>query len=290
MVDRPVVLDFDGSVGTLPDEIRLPLADWQELIRFGCAWQPTRALGYLLDAQLPRVPGPVLLGSGDFHHISLLLIARLARREPLQVVVLDNHPDNMRFAFGIHCGSWIHHVAALPGIEHVYVLGITSGDVALAHSWENHLRPLWQGKLSYWCLDVDVGWATWLGLGHAIRCFSSPEAMLAAWELRLRQSALPVYFSIDKDVLDPQVAMTNWDQGQLCERHALDAIALCQGRIIGCDITGEVSAYRYRSAWKRLLSAWDGQTPISPTQLADWQRQQHALDLRLLAALQAAQR
>jgi len=203
MADRPIVLDFDGSVGTLPDEIRLPLADWQELIRFGCAWQPMRALAYLLDAQLPPEPGPVLLGSGDFHHVSLPLIARLARREPLQVVVLDNHPDNMRFAGGIHCGSWVHHVAALPGVEHVYVLGITSSDVALAHSWENHLRPLWQGKLSYWCLDVKVGWAARSGSGRPIQSFASPEAMLAAWELRLRQSTLPVYFSIDKDVLDP---------------------------------------------------------------------------------------
>ena len=33
---KPLVLDVDNSVGTLEDEVRLALHDWQEAIRFGC--------------------------------------------------------------------------------------------------------------------------------------------------------------------------------------------------------------------------------------------------------------
>src|SRR6185436_2819734 len=126
------VLDFDGSVRAPAGSITWHLEEGQEGIRFGCS----RARLHGLDARLPRnlpIANQVtFLGSGDFHHVSALLVARALRLwKPLEVVVLDNHPDNMRYPFGIHCGSWVRHVAAMPGVEHVHVLGITSGDVAL---------------------------------------------------------------------------------------------------------------------------------------------------------------
>jgi hypothetical protein len=57
------------------------------------------------------------------------------------------------------------------------------------------------------------------------------------------------------------------------------------GRIIASDINGEVSAYAYRTWWKRLLSGMDGQTAISLNELASWQSQQHALNQQLLRAI-----
>ncbi|MBS0582701.1 MAG: hypothetical protein JSS42_06310, partial [Proteobacteria bacterium] len=104
---RPVILDFDRSVGELPDALTIDLADWQEAIRFGCGNRTMEALARKLDAELPRDYGTVFMGSGDFHHLSWPLIRRLRDRERFQVVVFDNHPDNMRFPFGIHCGSWV---------------------------------------------------------------------------------------------------------------------------------------------------------------------------------------
>ena len=63
------------------------------------------------------------MGSGDFHHVSYLLIERLRRLgRQIQVVVFDNHPDNMRYPFGIHCGSWVWHVSRLPFVERVHVV------------------------------------------------------------------------------------------------------------------------------------------------------------------------
>lgn len=285
---RPVVLDIDRSVGPLEGRLLVPLEDWQERLRFGCSLGTMRRFGRVLDDALPAGYGTVMLGSGDFHHLSWPLIARVApRRGPFQVVVLDNHPDNMRYALGVHCGSWVRRVAMLPQVSHVHVVGISSGDVGRAHAWENYRAPLKRGRLSYWCLDVDVSWAKRLGLAHAFHRFDDPQALVAEFHATQRQRPLPTYLSIDKDVFAPDVARTNWDQGRLQLDHALALIQGLAGDLVGSDITGEISHYRYRSWIKRRLSAIDAQPAIDPAELAAWQLQQHALNLQLLAAIEA---
>lgn len=282
---RPIVLDIDHSVGPLPDRLVLPLEHWQEEIRFGCSLAAMRRFGTMLDELLPSYHGTVFLGSGDFHHLSWPLIARLQTREPIQVVVLDNHPDNMRFPFGVHCGSWVRRVAMLPQVSHVHVLGITSTDIGAGHAWENYLTPLRRGKLSYWSVGVDTGWSRRLGLAHAFRGFDTPEAMVDAFVESQRSQLAPSYLSIDKDAFSPEVAHTNWDQGCLQLDHAQALIGSLRNGLVGSDINGEVSHYRYRSWWKRRLSAMDAQPEIDPAQLVGWQVQQHALNLQLLAAI-----
>jgi len=285
LANRPVVLDIDHSVGPLPDRLVLPLEHWQESIRFGCSLAAIRRFGAMLDELLPADYGTVFTGSGDFHHLSWPLIARLRPQAPFQVVVLDNHPDNMRFPFGVHCGSWVRRVAMLPQVSHVHVLGITSSDIGSGHAWENYLAPLRRGKLSYWSMGVDTGWSRRLGLARAFRSFDTPSAMVDAFAESQRTQATPSYLSIDKDVFAPVVAHTNWDQGRLLTDHALELIGSLRHGLVGSDINGEVSRYRYHSWWKRRLSALDAQPDIDPARLNDWQAQQHALNLQLLAAI-----
>lgn len=284
----PLVLNFDDACGLVEGATVLPLQAWQEAVRFGCPLSTFRTLRRELDAAMPERHGPVLMGSGDFHHLSWPLIERQRLRGPFRVVVFDNHPDNMRYLFGIHCGSWVRRVAALPFVSHVHVIGIMSGDVGWGHSWENYLRPLAGGKLSYWCMNVDVGWARLLGLAGAVRSFDGPDALMRAVLPMLEASSEPTYVSIDKDVFSPEVARTNWDQGVLAEAHLAQALDALAGRVIGSDITGEVSLYQYRSWWKRWLSAADGQEAPSAGRLAQWQAQQHALNARLIDRLSAA--
>jgi len=281
----PVVLDIDSSVGELPNRVVLPLTQWQETVRFGCSLGAFARFRQELDALLPASHGTVFTGSGDFHHLSWPLIARLTVEAPIQVVVLDNHPDNMRFPFGVHCGSWVRRVAALPFVEHVHVLGITSHDIGAGHAWENYLAPLMRGKLTYWSMGVDTGWAKWLGLARAFRSFATPEALVDAFVEAQRGRRQGTYLTIDKDVFAPEVARTNWDQGRLQLHHALALITSLRPRLIGSDINGEVSHYRYQAWWKRKLSALDEQPAIDPAQVAAWQAQQHALNLKLLAAI-----
>src|SRR6185312_14704722 len=117
--------------------------------------------------------------------------------------------------------------------------------------------------------------------------FDTPAAMVEAFVERQRTQAEPSYLSIDKDVFAADVARTNWDQGCLQLEHALALIGGLRRGLVGSDINGEVSHYRYRSWWKRRLSALDAQPAIDPAQLNDWQAQQHALNVQLLAAIAA---
>ena len=276
---RPIILDFDQSV-TLPHASVVSFLGWQEAVRFGCSIHRLRELGVALHYALSGAHGPIFLGSGDFHHVSYLLIRHALHRSNLHLVVLDNHPDNMRFPFGIHCGSWISHVAALPGITHIDVVGITSKDVSAGRLWENRWRPLLSGKVTYWCIGTDTRWAMRLGLGNAFRVSQSADELIQSF-VRASRGDERVYLSIDKDVLHPDVARTNWDQGLLREEH-LDAVIDALGeRISDADITGDVSLHRYTTWWKRWLSRLDDQPAIEPAMLKEWQRTQRAINVRL---------
>lgn len=280
----PLILDFDRSVSGLDGAVSLPLQQWQERVRFGCRWRDFRRLDAELDARLPARYGCVFTGSGDYHHLSTLLLERV--RQPLQLIVCDNHPDTMRYPPGIHCGSWVWWASRLPQVREIHVLGICSQDISWRHAWEIHVGPQLRSKLTYWSLDVSARWQNWPGSRRRHRCFHDPDTLVAQFLSQL--APLPVYLSLDKDVLSPQVVTTNWDQGrfQLC--HLRRLINACQGRLLGADITGEVSAYRFHSRLKRWLSALDGQAQADPLQIADWQRQHSRVNQLLLSDINRA--
>ena len=262
------ILDLDGSVGAMDGAERIDLRSWHDGLRFACSNARLWAFGQELRMLLPVTAGPVFFGSGDFHHLSLPLTAAAAARQqaPVRVVVLDNHPDNMRFPFGVHCGSWVRKVALLPQVSQVHVLGITSADIGGGHAWENYLTPLRRGKLRYWSIGVDTGWAGRLGLAHAFCGFDSPDALVEAFVQFQRTQQLPAYLSIDKDAFAPEVAHTNWDQGRLLASHALALIGSLQHGLIAtsmarCRTTatatgGSAGCRRWMSSRKSIRRCW----------------------------------
>ncbi|WJI15412.1 arginase family protein [Pseudoxanthomonas winnipegensis] len=288
-MSAPLVLDLDGAVGPLPGARVLPLRAWQDAVRFGCGVATLERLARELQPALESAHGTVMLGSGDFHHLTWPLVRQAAARHggPLQVVVLDNHPDNMRYPFGVHCGSWVRRVAALPQVTRVHMVGLCSADAGTRHCWENVLGPLRAGRVHYWCLGVDTRWARTLGCGHAVHGFADSASLLDAFAARA-DAALPVYLSIDKDVFGEDVARTNWDQGRFQLADARRLIDELSAPIVASDITGEISHHRYRQPFKRLLSALDGQQPPDPNVLPLWQAGQHALNAALLPLIAAA--
>ena len=276
------VLDFDGSVQGMPDARVIPLRDQEERIRFACKKPELRSLGARIDGLLPSRDAAVFLGSGDFHHVTLPLIERL--REKVEVVVFDNHPDNMRYPFGIHCGSWVSHVSRLPCVTRVHVAGITSPDVEGFHVAENRLAPLREGKVVYWCVGRDLRWLRRCGV-RASRSFQSAGAMLAAFSEAIAASDDRLYLSVDKDVLAQDVVRTNWDQGVLQLVELTSTIRAMAARVVASDVTGDVSVYRYRGWWKRMLSGLDRQPDVDPERLAEWQHAHAAVNQELLVAL-----
>ncbi len=283
-VNPPLILDLDASVRDVGAADRLPLGQWQERLRFSCSRRDLDRFAAAIAPLLAPPHGTVLTGSGDFHHLSLPLVAHAARQRRLRVVVLDNHPDNMRFPFGVHCGSWVGRAAALPGVVDVHVLGISSPDAGGAHAWENQLGALRNGGVHYWCVDVDTAWARRRGI-EGVRNFDSPAALVAEFVGRMRRDPTPIHFSIDKDVFAPEVVRTNWDQGRFRLDDALALISALKPHIVSSDITGEVSLYRYRSLFKRLLSRIDQQPDPVPGEIDAWQQAQADVNRALIAAL-----
>lgn len=285
---NPVILNFDNSVGTFDRALDIDLGEWQDTIRFSTKWTDFQRLENELQRQLPDDYGPIFLGSGDYHHVSQLLIKQRHKRlenDKLTVIVIDNHPDNMRYPFGIHCGSWISHAAALPFVDHIHVVGITSGDISIKHAVENRLKPLISKKLTYWSTGVNVGWAALLGLKSAFQTFDNIDDMMSAFISSIYKVGHPIYLSIDKDALSPRFIHTNWDQGEMETRHLTDLITNLGKKLIGCDITGEVSNYTYKNFWKRLMSQLDGQSIVPENSLIKWQEEQHQLNSRLIEML-----
>jgi hypothetical protein len=220
------------------------------------------------------------MGSGDFHHLSWPLIDAaspkgFSAKHPLRVVVLDNHPDNMRFPWGVHCGSWVRRVAMHPAVSQVHVAGITSQDIGRATpgrticgrcARQAHLLELRRGH--------RLGQAPGRGQGVSQLCRYRRAGTGAV--RHLHDWPQDTYLSIDKDVFAAEVVRTNWDQGRMLEEQAVQLIDALRGQIAGSDITGDVSSWHYGTWWKRLMSAGDGQdTQIDAATLAGWQAGMH---------------
>jgi len=60
-------------------------------------------------------------------------------------------------------------------------------------------------------------------------------------------------------------------------------VTMLRERVIAADVVGDVSAYRYRSRFKRFLSRLDGQPEIPGHALGQWRAQHARINERLLS-------
>jgi len=144
------------------------------------------------------------IDSGDYHYLSLLWLEKIER--PFALVLFDNHSDDQEVAFDatlLSCGSWVKEAKKLPNVK------------SFRHfrSWPD------TGAVN---TDVDIK-------------SNSSEVNIP--------DGLPVYLSIDKDVLSGEYAATDWDQGQMSLEELKSAVrAIAAGHdIIGADICGELT-------------------------------------------------
>jgi hypothetical protein len=187
----------------------------------------------------------VFAGSGDFHHVTPLLLERAVARagEPVTVLHFDNHPDWVRFAQGRHCGSWVGRAARLPGVARVITVGVTSPDIGRARAREGDLALISEDRLDLFAWTApDGGEAVTLGG----RAWPTIAALGESAFMSRLADAVPtraVYVTLDKDVLRPQDAVTNWDQGQASLDFVTAAIrCACAGRrLVGADVVGDWS-------------------------------------------------
>ena len=194
----------------------------------------------LLTEKIPSCAGLHFIDSGNTHYMSKLFTDRIDT--PFALVLFDHHPDMQRPAFGdlLSCGSWLR--AALtenPFLKEAWLLGV---DPALAREVLEEDRIVWQ----------DHG-AVIPGLRHCLfsgrELYLLPEAgclpellpSLREAGTALFSAGLPLYLSVDKDVLSPDDVTTTWDQGTLSCSALYAAIeALLEAcPLLGADICGE---------------------------------------------------
>lgn len=251
---KTLILDFDGSV-TLPRGIdRVDLRAYEEKFRYFARLSDMARMEDTIKTGL-QTHRIFFLGSGDFHHISYLIIKNMPL-EKLQVVVFDNHPDNMFFPAGIHCGSWVYHASRLPNVVNISVLGIASRDLSGLDLVQNRFSVIKSGKVRYYCLTPVSRLARLLS-GSKIDDIRA-ERLNIADTLEKLVKGMPVYLSIDKDVFTPNVAKTTWDQGRLSLNEVLKCIKAIAPNVAAADIVGDISLYRFKNPLKEIIRRIDG--------------------------------
>ncbi|MBU1375677.1 MAG: arginase family protein [Alphaproteobacteria bacterium] len=211
-----------------------------------------RRLRDQLAAFLPAEAGAALVfsGSGDFHHVTPLLLGRALSAHgdpPVTVLHFDNHPDWVKFGPGAHCGSWVGQVARMDRVARVVTVGVCSSDIQAPAAKGADLRIVEDGKVELYAYHAE---ATPDAVTVCGRRWPTIEAMgEAAFAdfLPTRIATEAVYITIDKDVLRPADAGTNWDQGRMSLGFlkTLIASALQSRRLIGADVVGDWSAASY---------------------------------------------
>lgn len=266
-----LLLHLDDALESQPDFVRAcmhagahEVSDKEsgKAIRLWSKWRALDKLGSALDRSPPltgRQAQLCFLGSGDFHHVSALLLERALQWHSTSTTLIhfDNHPDWVKFEGGMHCGSWINRALDNQDVQKVITLGVCSDDLRSPESKGGNLRLLSEGKLELYPYahppsrvyseygsgashhqDADVlHWKSIAAVG---------EQNFLDWVLsRIETEA--VYITIDKDVLAPEDAVTNWDQGQMRLPYVLTLISEIgrRCRIIGADVIGDYSAPRY---------------------------------------------
>lgn len=222
----PYILDFTTLSGTTgfcddaaADEIRRCIADF-----------PARGIHFL--------------DNGNFHYLTRFWCEKIS--EDFALVVYDHHVDLRKPVFPglMSCGSWIRDVFLRN--SHCRAVLIIGPERAQADIIERELQSL-----------VAEDQPLRSSVPVRVYCFTEDDILdgRAAHELPhlLDALCLPVYISIDKDVLSRKVLRTNWDQGIMTEaefRRELDRFTMDPKiHILGVDICGE-PAY---NACRRLL-------------------------------------
>jgi arginase family enzyme len=270
------ILDLDGSVSaqrTLPGVLAwtsvstVPLRDLGARLRL---WSrnATMAQARARIAADARPGASVsLLGSGDYHHLAVLLMEQA--REPITIIHIDNHPDWARLAPRWHCGSWVNQALRLPQVAKVITLGPCSDDLVRPELKGGNLKALaaarinlfpWQHAPSRVWRKIADGPGHHYVDGHLIwrnLAETGVEQGLAVIIAQIPTQA--IWLSIDKDVLPESQALTNWDQGQMplaSVLQVISAIGACK-RIVGADICGEFSLSHHRNPFKRWEARMD---------------------------------
>ena len=159
------------------------------------------------------------IDSGNYHYMTRLCLEKL--QIPFRLLVFDNHTDMQPPAFGglLSCGGWIAaSLEELPLLQEVILVGPDEeAYTQVEPDLQQKVLFLSREKLSTMTAEEKEGFFNNLS------------------------EDLPLYVSVDKDVLCKGDASTTWSQGDmhLSELMSFLELVLERQNILGMDVCGE---------------------------------------------------
>ncbi|MCU0651954.1 MAG: arginase family protein [Candidatus Omnitrophica bacterium] len=273
---RPRVLDFDNSLirqNKFIERFQPVIVGLKEIAPSARLWLNKKTESEIKKSLQPEMKNAVtFFGSGDFHHISSLLIEQFS--EPISVIVFDYHPDWDTLPPKTGCGSWVSRILKMPNVLKVVLLGISSDDISTFNIQSGNLDALKNNRLEIYPYEHEPA-RVWLRrvpenisisrkknmLSSEIRWQQLKEKNLVQFMTQLiqRLETRQVYLSLDKDCLNSEFALTNWEEGKFAFSDLLSALKIIkeQSEIIGMDVTGEYSPALTRGRIKTFCSRLD---------------------------------
>jgi len=213
-----------------------------------------------------------LIGSGDFHHVSSLLIEQF--QEPIGVIIFDHHPDWNMLPPRFGCGSWVTNILRKDNVKKIILLGVSSGDISSFWVQSGNLNflkgnrveiyPYQHGPTVTFLKNVpdNVSIRIERGIFHnKIYWDELKNRNLRYFIPRLidRLETKKVYVSIDKDCLNSENSLTNWEEGSFTLDELLVMLKLIKESldIVGLDITGDYSIPQVNNKFKAICSLLD---------------------------------
>lgn len=307
----PVIMDFTGTYGEQPFARagNFNWLDCRGIQGTDCYCdeEGEAALGELIAAFSPY--SLHFLDSGNYHYLTKLWTDRI--REPFSLVLFDHHTDMQPPMFEglLSCGGWVKKMLDTnPFLRKVMIAGVPESEAVkvrservLAISEEEWMasglrafepvpalfcegQPVDRQSVGAQCAGAQSVCTQSAGMqfsgAQSAGVQSSGVQSVGMQSLsgygtcdsEDRQSpGIPIYISVDKDVLSKDFASTNWDQGGLTLELLSGAISMLLDcfNVIGMDVCGEPDSSDVLFSDKacmlnstsneRLLALWQGQ-------------------------------
>ena len=266
------ILNFDNSVikqKNLLSEFKAEIIDLREFgpkIRFWMNDKDRRDIKKRIHGS--RTDAVTFSGSGDFHHITDILISEF--NEPVSVIAFDFHPDWSVFSPWLSCGSWVTRTLKNKNVLKCILIGAGCGDLSFSIQggdfnslkgdrveiypyshrpstiFFRNIPPNSSMKIERYPFFTKIHW-TELKNKNLTEFFLNVLKHLPAKK---------VYVTIDKDCLSTEDALTNWEEGNLPLKDLLSMLKTIRDNldVAGMDVTGDYSPIRINGAFKKIAA------------------------------------
>lgn len=270
------ILNLDGSVikqQGLTRRYKAEIIDLSDLGPSSRLWMNKKTMKDIEE----RIGGSAknsvtFLGSGDFHHISHILINQF--EEPFSLIIFDFHPDWDTLPPRVACGSWLSQTLKNKNILKCILIAVSSSDISSWWIQSGSLGSLKSDRVEIYpyahkpslaffkripeniSMKIEKGLFYNKIYWNELKGKNLTEFLLS---LLKRIPTKQVYVSIDKDCLKKEYALTNWEEGYISLEEFLLMLKLIKENldIIGMDITGDYSRICLAGNCKRFFSKLD---------------------------------